>query len=69
MSTVSGHCHSIANINWLAGPNTRLFGMNVGCGIDINHIAMSYGSNYLKKPIVSCGVVIDGHPYLELMDL
>jgi hypothetical protein len=43
--------------------------MNVGCGVDVKHIAMDYGSNCLKKPIVSCGVVIDGHPYLELMDL
>ena len=69
MSTVSGHCHSISSINWLAGTNTRLFGMNVGCGVDAKHIAMDYGSNCMKKPIVSCGVVIDGHPYLELMDL
>ena len=41
--------------------------MNVGCGVDREHIAMAYGSNFLKKPIVSAGVVIDGHPFLELM--
>ena len=66
-SVVSGHVHSSASINWLEGPTHRIFGMNVGCGVDREHIAMAYGSNFLKKPIVSAGVVIDGHPFLELM--
>jgi hypothetical protein len=30
---------------------------------------MQYGANYIKKPVISCGVVIDGHPYLELMNI
>ena len=29
-STVQGHHHSIAGINWLNGPSHRVFGMNVG---------------------------------------
>ena len=41
--------------------------MNVGCGIDAKHIVMDYGKNHIKKPIVAAGVVIDGHPYLEIM--
>jgi predicted phosphodiesterase len=69
MSTVSGHCHSVSSINWMVGPTARIFGMNVGCGVNKDHIAMAYGTTYLRKPVVSCGVVIDGHPYLELMDL
>lgn len=68
-STVLGHYHSVAGINWIVGPTSRIFGMNVGSGVDRFHPAMEYGSAYLKKPILSCGVVIDGHPYLELMDL
>lgn len=68
-SVVMGHYHSVASINWICGPTSRLFGMNVGSGIDREHPAMKYGSAYLKKPILSCGVVIDGHPYLELLDL
>lgn len=68
-SVVMGHYHSIAGINWICGPDNRIFGMNVGSGVDRSHPAMEYGSAYLKKPILSCGVVIDGHPYLELMDL
>jgi predicted phosphodiesterase len=68
-SVVMGHYHSVAGINWVVGPTSRIFGMNVGSGVDRFHPAMQYGSAYLKKPVVSCAVVIDGHPYLELMDL
>jgi predicted phosphodiesterase len=68
-SVVIGHYHSVASINWICGPNMRLFGMSVGSGVDRDHPLMLYGSAWLKKPIVSCGVVIDGMPYLELMDL
>jgi predicted phosphodiesterase len=68
-SVVMGHYHSVAGINWVVGPTSRIFGMNVGSGVDRFHPAMQYGSAYLKKPVLSCGVVIDGHPYLELMDL
>jgi predicted phosphodiesterase len=68
-SVVMGHYHSVAGINWIVGPTSRIFGMNVGSGVDRFHPAMQYGSAYLKKPIVSCAVVINGHPYLELMNL
>lgn len=66
-SVVSGHTHSVASINWMSGPTHKIFGMNVGCGVDITHKGMAYGSAFLRKPILSAGVVIDGHPYLELM--
>lgn len=68
-SAVSGHTHSIANVNWFEGQdNFRIFGMNVGCGVDVNHLAMNYAKNHVKKVICSAGVVIDGVPYLEVMD-
>ena len=68
-NTVLGHYHSSAGIWAMAGPTQRIFGMSVGCGVDRSHWSMQYGAAYLKKPIVSCGVVIDGSPYLEIMDL
>jgi hypothetical protein len=44
------------------------FGMNVGCGVDQRHPALSYSKPHLKKAILSCGIVIDGtQPYLEIM--
>ena len=69
MSTVQGHLHSQAGIQFYVGRNTRIFGFQVGCGVDIKSYAMEYGRNF-PKPVISCGVVADGlHPYLEVMEL
>ena len=70
LSCVMGHHHSVAGVNWIVGPSTRFFGMDVGTGVDRDHIGFGYGVNHLRKPVVSCGVVLDGkNPYLEVMDL
>lgn len=68
MSVVSGHCHSIASIHFHNNGHDTIFGMNVGSGVDINHPALNYSKNNLKKSILSCGVVKNGQfPYLEIM--
>jgi len=67
MSVVSGHTHAAAGVWWTASPRHRFFGLNVGCGIDIEQLAFDYGKHYSRKPILSAGVVIDGIPYLEIM--
>ena len=69
VSTVIGHCHSVAGIKWACAPDRRVFGMDTGCGVDISHPAMSYGRNLIRKPILSAGVVIDGIPYHEIMPM
>ncbi len=66
-STVVGHFHSACGVWYQAGPTTKVWGMNVGCGVDRNHWSMQYGTAFLKKPIVACGVVIDGDPFVETM--
>ena len=66
-SVVCGHTHSVAAIGWHNNGTDVLFGMNVGSGVDTSHLAMSYGRHSLKKPMISCGVVINGRPYLEVM--
>jgi predicted phosphodiesterase len=66
-SVVCGHHHSIASINWIRGPKTMYFGMNVGAGIDQSNPVFQYSKSHLKKAILSCGIVIDGkQPYLEI---
>lgn len=67
ISTIIGHCHSAAGVQWMAGPQRRLFGMDTGCGVDIDAAAMAYGKHFARKPILSAGVVIDGTPYHEIM--
>lgn len=66
ISHVLGHVHSVAGINWLASPKSRVFGMNVGCGINDNSMAFAYAKFARRRSIISCGVVIKGIPYHEV---
>lgn len=67
MSTVMGHIHSAGGIWWKANPQKRIFGMNVGCGVDDKHIAFRYGENLKIRSILSAGVVVDGVPTHVIM--
>jgi len=55
---VQGHLHSQGYIEYIVGKNYRIFGMQVGCGIDRNAFAMAYGKAG-PKPVISCGVVLN----------
>ena len=68
-STVSGHIHGNAGISATASDHRLVWGMAVGCGIDNKSMAMVYGKHFKSKPILSCGIVIEGAPYVEFMDL
>lgn len=69
MSTVQGHLHTQAYTEWFVGANFKIFGMQVGCGIDHHSYAMAYAKAG-KKPAIGCGVVIDGSIAInELMHL
>ena len=59
-SVVQGHHHAKAGIEFTANRNHRVFGMQVGCGTDWRHHQQEYGVKYSKKPIIGCGIVIDG---------
>jgi hypothetical protein len=50
--------------------NFRVFGMQVGCGIDHESYAMAY-AKYGKKPAIGCGVVLNNGklPVNLLMEL
>jgi predicted phosphodiesterase len=67
MPVVLGHYHTRSGISALAGRKTLRWGMNVGCLVDRLHPAMEYSESGSQKPIMACGVVIDGHPYIEYM--
>ena len=67
--TVSGHNHSNAGISATATDDQLVWGMSVGCGVNQKHMAFAYGKNFAKKPIVACGVVIEGEPLINYMDL
>ncbi len=69
-SVVQGHLHAQSGVLYTANSRTRIFGMQVGCGVDRKNAAMNYGVKFNKKPILSCGVVLNGKTAIvELMNL
>jgi len=67
MSVVMGHCHSAAGVKWRANPTRRTFGMDTGCGIDVDAYQFAYGAHMPSRPILSAGVIIDGVPQHFIM--
>jgi hypothetical protein len=61
-STVIGHLHSWAGIQYSANPKHLIFGFNAGCLIDKNSYAFAYGAKLKHKPILGCGIVDRGIP-------
>jgi metallophosphoesterase superfamily enzyme len=57
-STVQGHLHTQSYVENLIGRDTRIFGIQVGCGIDRKAYALAYAKNG-PKPAIGCGVVLD----------
>ncbi len=66
MSTVQGHIHTQAYSEWMVGRNFRVFGMQVGCGIDANAYASAYAKHF-KKQAIGCGVVLGGHTAINCL--
>lgn len=68
-STVIGHTHSIAGVEWSANSKDIIFGMNVGCGVDRKKYAFTYGKDFRRKPILSVGVVTDKGRYAQVIPM
>jgi len=65
-SVVQGHLHSQAYIDWCVGAKFKLFGMQVGCGVDHRSYAMAYGKEG-PKPAIACGVILQGEVPINIM--
>ena len=70
MSVVQGHYHSESYIEHYVGRTSKIWVMQVGCGIDDKAYAFAYGRHFNKSHI-NCGVVLEGGnlPILEYMHL
>lgn len=68
-STVIGHVHSFAGIQYSANSKCLIFGFNCGCLIDRSAYAFAYAKKIKRKPILGCGIVIDGIPTFIPMQL
>jgi len=70
MNTVQGHLHTQCYTEHYVGQKFRVFGIQVGCGIDHESYAMAYAKAG-KKPAIGCGVVLNNGkiPINLLMEL
>ncbi len=68
LSIVQGHYHSESYIEYFVGERFKMFAMQIGCGVDRTAYAMAYGKHF-KKMHINCGIILDGIPILEYMNL
>ena len=66
MSSVCGHTHTNCYVEWFVGKKYRVFGMQVGCGVDAKSYAAAYAKNF-KRQAIGCGVVLGGHTAINVM--
>ena len=68
--TVTGHAHGNFGVSYTATDSQLVWGMAVGCGVDVESMAFAYGKNFKLKPVIGCGIVIGGKmPIPVPMDL
>ncbi len=66
MSSVQGHLHTQCYVQHFVGQNYKVFGMQVGCGVDHDAYAMAYAKRG-KKPAIACGVVVNGETAINVL--
>lgn len=62
ISTAIGHLHSHAGVSYIKtlGRKDLIWGMNVGCLIDVQAYAFKYGKYNRFQPCLGVGVILDG---------
>lgn len=68
-SCVQGHYHTVSEIKYSGNDFHLNWGMTVGCLVDKKSLAMAYMKVNLAKPVLSCGVITNGIPYIVPMVL
>lgn len=68
-STVIGHHHSYAGIQYIATRSKMWWGMNIGCLIDLGAYAFKYAAEQKFKPTLGCGIIDRGVPMFIPMRL
>ena len=58
MSSVCGHTHTAAYVQWFCGKRYRVFACQTGCGVDNKTYAAAYAKNF-KKQSIGCAVVLN----------
>ena len=69
MSTVQGHFHEKAQVNYISTPERLMFDLHTGCLANDKSLALQYNKINPKRPIVSIAVIINGIPQIVPMVL
>jgi hypothetical protein len=69
MSAIQGHYHEKFEVRFWGNKLGLFFGMIVGCLIENSSYAFSYNKLNLKRPVIGCGIIINGIPMLIPMVL
>ena len=68
-STVQGHFHEKAQINYISTPERLMFDAHTGCLADDYSLALGYNKINPRRPIVSVLIILDGIPQIVPMRL
>ena len=68
-STVIAHIHHNLKSGYFASHKDRILYMGVGCGIDIKRYAFEYGKDFIKRPVLGCGVITDNGRYAQVFPM
>lgn len=64
-----GHNHGRFQIEYAASSALLYYGATAGCLVDRESLAFAYGKNTKNKPILGCGLILNGRPFLIPMEL
>ena len=59
-STVIGHTHAHAGVNYFSTEEKEIFAANTGCLVDDTAYAFKYAKTYPEKSTLGCLIVVDG---------
>lgn len=57
INTATGHIHSNFGASYTATDHRLVYGLAVGCGVDVTSLAFAYGRHFKYKPVLGCGVI------------
>ncbi len=63
INAIQGHHHNKAGVRYRKTKMQQLFGLSVGCLVDTESFAFSYGDKHKQKPVIGCGLVLNGVPH------
>jgi len=68
-SCVIGHIHHNLKAGFMASSRDRILFMGVGTGIDLKSYAFNYDKEFVKRPLVGCGVVTDRGRFAQVFPM